>query len=119
MQDLAGHVRQPEVPPAVAIRQLSVVHPQKVQHGCVQVMRVDPLLHRPQTEVVRGADLLKSTARQLLLYRALGLRPPRFYHCPLRTDERGERLAKRHDPLSLRALRANGFQPEDLRTRWQ
>src|SRR5882672_2015893 len=51
------------------------------------------------TEVVRGADLLTSTARQLLLYRALGHLPPSFYHCPLVTDETGVRLAKRHDAL--------------------
>jgi glutamyl-tRNA synthetase len=67
------------------------------------------------TEVVRGADLLKSTARQLLLYRALELEPPQFFHCPLLTDEAGVRLAKRHDALSLRALRENGAQPTDLR----
>src|SRR5207344_471252 len=60
------------------------------------------------TEVVRGADLLASTARQLLLYRALGLEPPDFYHCPLMTDDRGVRLAKRHDALSLRKLRERG-----------
>jgi glutamyl-tRNA synthetase len=70
------------------------------------------------TEVVRGEDLLISTARQLLLYRALGLNPPRFYHCPLLTDEAGVRLAKRHDTLSLRALRAKGLQPEQIRSRW-
>ncbi|MGO8677181.1 MAG: tRNA glutamyl-Q(34) synthetase GluQRS [Limisphaerales bacterium] len=64
------------------------------------------------TEVVRGADLLLSTARQLLLYRALGWSPPAFYHCPLVTDERGVRLAKRHDSLSLRTLREQGFTPE-------
>src|SRR5207248_10364826 len=57
------------------------------------------------TEVVRGADLLASTARQILLYRALGLEPPAFYHCPLMTDASGVRLAKRHDSLSRRALR--------------
>jgi len=67
------------------------------------------------TEVVRGADLLLSTARQLLLYRALGLEPPNFFHCPLVTDETGLRLAKRHDVLSLRALRARGASPESLR----
>lgn len=66
------------------------------------------------TEVVRGADLLLSTARQLLLYRALSLKPPQFYHCPLLTDEHGARLAKRHDALSLRALRAKGLTPESL-----
>ena len=67
------------------------------------------------TEVVRGADLLVSTARQLLLYRALGLNPPQFFHCPLMMDESGERLAKRHDALSLRALRVAGKLPEELR----
>ena len=67
------------------------------------------------TEVVRGADLLVSTARQLLLYRALGLTPPEFFHCPLMLDERGERLAKRHEALSLRALRASGKSPEEIR----
>lgn len=67
------------------------------------------------TEVVRGEDLLKSTARQLLLYRALSWPPPAFYHCPLLTDSTGTRLAKRHDALSLRALRAQRLTPESLR----
>jgi glutamyl-tRNA synthetase len=67
------------------------------------------------TEVVRGADLLKSTARQLLLYYALDFPAPTFYHCPLVTDEHGVRLAKRHDSLSLRTLRQRGLQPENLR----
>lgn len=66
------------------------------------------------TEVVRGEDLLLSTARQILLYRALDIEPPAFYHCPLITDERGERLAKRHAALSIRALRENGRTPESL-----
>ena len=63
------------------------------------------------TEVVRGADLLASTARQLLLYRALELVPPAFHHAPLVTDAHGQRLAKRHDALSLRSLRARGLTP--------
>ena len=67
------------------------------------------------TEVVRGADLLLSTARQILLYRALDLTPPAFYHCALMLDEKGKRLAKRHDALSLRALREQGKTPEELR----
>jgi glutamyl/glutaminyl-tRNA synthetase len=70
------------------------------------------------TEVVRGADLLVSTARQLLLYRALGLAAPSFYHCPLVTDASGVRLAKRHDALSLRQLRAQGETPERIRLSW-
>jgi glutamyl-tRNA synthetase len=67
------------------------------------------------TEVVRGADLLLSTARQLLLYRSLGCSPPSFYHCPLVTDESGVRLAKRHDALSLRTMRQQGVTPEEVR----
>ncbi len=58
------------------------------------------------TEVVRGADLIGSTFRQLLLHAALGNPAPSFYHCPLVTDEHGHRLAKRHDAMSLRVLRA-------------
>jgi glutamyl-tRNA synthetase len=67
------------------------------------------------TEVVRGADLLTSTFRQLLLYEALALEAPRFYHAPLVLDSLGQRLAKRHASLSLRALRAAGKTPEELR----
>ena len=70
------------------------------------------------TEVVRGADLLASTARQRLLSLSLGLEPPDFFHCPLLTDAAGVRLAKRHDALSLRALRAAGTTPESLRKDW-
>ncbi len=70
------------------------------------------------TEVVRGADLITSTFRQLLLYRALGATAPAFFHCPLVTDEHGIRLAKRHDALSLRALHAASRTPEDLRASW-
>jgi glutamyl-tRNA synthetase len=68
------------------------------------------------SEVVRGADLLVSTFRQLLLYRALNLDAPAFYHTPLIRDETGRRLAKRDAALSLRALRGSGCSPEELRT---
>jgi glutamyl-tRNA synthetase len=66
------------------------------------------------TEVVRGADLLKSTARQILLYRALGFEIPKWYHCPLVVDHNGQRLAKRHDSLSLRTLRQQGLTPMNI-----
>jgi glutamyl/glutaminyl-tRNA synthetase len=66
------------------------------------------------TEVVRGRDLLRSTARQMLLQRALGLATPRYFHCALMLDELGVRLAKRHDALSLRALREAGCTPADV-----
>ena len=67
------------------------------------------------SEVVRGADLLMSTARQILLYRALGLAIPDFYHCDLIRDEAGVRLAKRHDSLSIRQLRNSGWTPKEVR----
>jgi glutamyl-tRNA synthetase len=67
------------------------------------------------TEVVRGADLLKSTARQILLYRALGLPIPNFYHCDIVRDDAGVRLAKRHDSLSIRKLREMGWTAERVR----
>ncbi len=70
------------------------------------------------TEVVRGADLIKSTFRQLLLFRALGQPAPAFYHCPLVTDDQGVRLAKRHDALALCTLREAGRQPEEIRAAW-
>lgn len=66
------------------------------------------------TEVVRGMDLLVSTARQLLIYRALGATPPAFYHCPLLVDENGQRLAKRQASLSIRALREKGWTPAQV-----
>ena len=66
------------------------------------------------TEIVRGADLLKSTARQLFLIRALRYSEPAYFHCPLLRDERNLRLAKRHDALSLRTLRSQGANPAEL-----
>jgi glutamyl-tRNA synthetase len=66
------------------------------------------------TEVVRGDDLLSSTPRQLLLYRALGLAPPGFAHVPLVVGADGRRLAKRHGDTRLSALRANGVKAERL-----
>lgn len=66
------------------------------------------------TEVVRGEDLLRSTARQLLVYRALGARPPAWCHLPLARDASGRRLAKRDGALSVRALRARGLAPAEV-----
>jgi glutamyl-tRNA synthetase len=55
----------------------------------------------------------------LLLYRALELEPPAFYHCPLMTDAAGARLAKRDDAASLRTLRMQGVTPEAIRQTWR
>lgn len=66
------------------------------------------------SEVVRGADLIKSTFRQLLVLRALGEKENAYYHCPLMNDEQGVRLAKRHDALSLRTLRERGTTADEI-----
>ena len=67
------------------------------------------------TEVVRGEDLLISTARQLLIYKALGLTPPQFYHTPLVVDDTGNRLSKRSHSVSLKELKNQGYDPNRLR----
>ncbi len=66
------------------------------------------------TEVVRGVDLIKSTARQLLLFQALRCPPPAYYHCDLVPDESGKRMAKRNDSASIRHLRESGWAPDDV-----
>jgi glutamyl-tRNA synthetase len=70
------------------------------------------------TEIVRGEDLLKSTARQLLLIRALDYSVPGYFHCPLLRDAKNVRLAKRHDALSLKTMREQGASAETLRKKF-
>ena len=65
------------------------------------------------TEVVRGADLLSSTPRQLLLYELLGWEAPEFYHFPLLLSLDGRRLSKRDRDLGLGALRER-YTPEEI-----
>ncbi len=66
------------------------------------------------TEVVRGQDLLSSTARQVLLQRALGVPTPRYTHVPLLIDEHGDKLSKRHPALTLRTLRQSGWRSTEI-----
>ena len=66
------------------------------------------------TEVVRGADLLDSTARQIQLIDVLGGRIPTYAHLPLILNENGDKLSKRDEALTLAELRAAGVQPEAI-----
>jgi glutamyl-tRNA synthetase len=66
------------------------------------------------TQVVRGDDLVSSTPRQILLYRALGREPPAFGHVALAVGPDGRRLAKRDDSIKLATLRAEGLDPRRL-----
>jgi glutamyl-tRNA synthetase len=75
------------------------------------------------TDVVRGDDLLDSTPRQIMLYRALGWaeRIPRYWHLPLIIGKDGRRLAKRHGDTRLSSYRDLGVAPErilQLLARW-
>ena len=65
------------------------------------------------TEVVRGADLLDSTPRQLYLYHLLGLTPPVFYHFPLLLTAEGRRLSKRDGAVGLDSLQ-DRLPPEEI-----
>ncbi len=64
------------------------------------------------THILRGSDILISTPRQILLCNLLGYAVPQYAHVPLLLDAKGERLAKRHESLTLRALRTQGAKPE-------
>lgn len=68
------------------------------------------------TQVVRGADLLPSTPRQVLLQRLLGVPTPEYRHVPLVLGDDGQRLAKRHGSVTLAALRAEGWTVADVVT---
>ena len=70
--------------------------------------------HMEIEEVVRGKDLLTSTARQLLLYEAFGWEPPQFFHTNLIVGPDSKRLAKRTKGLMIRELRSKGFSPETV-----
>ena len=66
------------------------------------------------TEVVRGDDLLPATPQQLLLFRALGLKEPKFFHVPLVVGPDGRRLAKRHGDTRISSFREVGIKAEEI-----
>ncbi|HXE46447.1 MAG TPA: glutamate--tRNA ligase [Conexibacter sp.] len=64
------------------------------------------------THVVRGEDHLSNTPKQLLVFEALGVRPPRYAHLPLLHGPDGKKLSKRHGAASVQELRDAGYLPE-------
>jgi glutamyl-tRNA synthetase len=64
--------------------------------------------------VLRGADLLASTPRQIYLWQLLGFQPPDFIHVPLLMGVDGSRLSKRQGSLAIAALRRSGVRPEQV-----
>ena len=67
------------------------------------------------THVIRGADHLSNTPKQVLLYRALGAEPPIFAHVPLILGPDRTRLSKRHGATSVSSYAEEGFLPEAFR----
>jgi glutamyl-tRNA synthetase len=89
----------------------------KANEAAYQLAVVVDDAHQGITEVVRGEDLLGSTARQSLLQKALNIPHPAWAHLPLVEDTTGRRLAKRAGSLSLKALRETGTSPAAI-MRW-
>ncbi len=67
------------------------------------------------THVVRGADHLSNTPKQLLVFEALGAQPPEYAHLPLLHGPDGKKLSKRHGAASVQELRDAGYLPEAVR----
>ncbi|MCB0856969.1 MAG: glutamate--tRNA ligase [Solirubrobacterales bacterium] len=67
------------------------------------------------TEVIRGDDHLSNTPKQLLVFEALGIEPPRYAHVPLLHGPDGKKLSKRHGAASVQELRDAGYLPAAIR----
>jgi len=66
------------------------------------------------THVIRGDDHISNTPKQLVMYQALGLKPPKFAHLPLIMGEDGGRLSKRTGAVAVTDYKRQGFLPEAL-----
>lgn len=66
------------------------------------------------THVIRGADHVSNTPKQILVYEALGKQPPVFAHMPLTVGDDGKPLSKRHGDVALSRYRDQGFLPEAM-----
>lgn len=67
------------------------------------------------TNIIRGDDHLTNTAKQILIYKAMGWEIPKFAHIPLIHGEDGAKLSKRHGALSVEVYREMGYLPQALK----
>ena len=66
------------------------------------------------TDVIRGDDHLYNTPKQLVVYEALGFKPPKFYHVAMINNEKGKKLSKRDGALDVMEYKKAGYLPEAL-----
>jgi len=66
------------------------------------------------TDVIRGDDHLYNTPKQIIVYEALGLKIPRFYHVPMILNEQGKKLSKRDGAMDVMEYKRMGYLPEAL-----
>ena len=66
------------------------------------------------SHIIRGEDHLSNTPKQLLVYDAMGIKPPQFIHLPMILGSDGQKLSKRHGSISVEAYREEGFLPEAI-----
>jgi len=66
------------------------------------------------TDVIRGDDHLYNTPKQLVVYEALGFKPPKFYHVAMINNEQGKKLSKRDGALDVMEYKKMGYLPEAL-----
>ena len=66
------------------------------------------------TDVIRGDDHLYNTPKQIVVYEALGLKIPRFYHVPMILNEEGKKLSKRDGAMDVMEYKRMGYLPEAL-----
>ncbi|MBU1087215.1 MAG: glutamate--tRNA ligase [Candidatus Omnitrophica bacterium] len=64
------------------------------------------------THIIRGDDHIANTPKQIMLYEALGLKPPKFVHIPMIHGEDGSRMSKRHGATAITEYRNQGYLPE-------
>ncbi|MFH0732869.1 MAG: glutamate--tRNA ligase [Candidatus Omnitrophota bacterium] len=66
------------------------------------------------THIIRGDDHISNTPKQIMIYNALGIRPPKFIHIPMILGEDKSRMSKRHGATAIAEYREKGYLPEAI-----